>query len=160
MPQDPSESQPPKLIVDDDWKREAQAEKARLAEQQKAKEAKQAESDDGPQGPVGFDDLVKTLASQAMVYLGYVPDPQTGKAIVAPEYARLYIDFLGILEEKTEGNLDDEESKLLSSMANELRMAFVEVSKAVAKAIQEGKIKPQDLGGGGMQPPPPPGGIG
>ncbi len=159
MSPDPADGQSPKLIVDDDWKREAQAEKAKLAEQEKAKQAKAQEAalgGEGDEGPVGFDDLIKTLASQAMMYLGYVPDPQTGKAIVAPEYARLYIDFMGVLDEKTKGNLTDEESKMLTAMLSELRMAFVEVSKAVAQAVKEGKIKPSDMAGGMMQAPPPP----
>lgn len=154
-----ADQEPQKIFVDNDWKREAQAEKARLAEQDKAKAAKAAtpgpqggdDDQDGPHGPVGFDDLIKALASQAMVYLGYVPDPQSGKAILAPEYAKLYIDFLGILEEKTKGNLTEEEDQTLRGMASELRMAFVEVGKAVAKAVQEGKIKPMDVG---MPPPP------
>lgn len=154
----------PKIIIDDDWKREAQAEKARLAEQEKAKAAKATPGQgggEGPDGPVGFEDLVKTFASQAMMYLGYIPDPQSGRAVVAPEYARLYIDFLGVLEEKTKGNLTEEEDELLRSMVTELRMAYVEVGKAVAKAVQEGKIKPMSGGGiagsaGSVMPPPPP----
>ncbi len=161
MSPDQADGQAPKLIVDDDWKREAQAEKAKLAEQEKAKQAKaqEAAQGEGDDGLVGFDDLIKTLASQAMMYLGYVPDPQTGKAIVAPEYARLYIDFMGVLDEKTKGNLTEDESKMLTAMLSELRMAFVEVSKAVAQAVKEGKIKPSDMAGGmpgGVQAPPPP----
>ncbi len=162
MSADAADGQAPKLIVDDDWKREAKAEKAKLAEQERAKQQQAAESQGDP-GPIQFDDLVKTLASQAMMYLGYMPDPQTGKAIVAPEYARLYIDLMGVLQEKTKGNLDEEEAKMLTAMLSELRMAFVEVSKAVAKAVEEGKIQPTTMGGpggvgmaGGTPPPPPP----
>ncbi len=146
---------PPQLIIDDDWKREAQAEKARLVEQDKAKQAQAAEQAEG-QAPAGFEDLVKMFASQAMMYLGYIPDPQTGKAIVAPEYARMNIDFLGVLAEKTKGNLDEAETELLTTMLTELRTAFVEVSKAVAQAVQEGKISPSDLGGPMQAAPPPP----
>lgn len=153
-----AEHDAPKLIADDDWKREAQAEKARLAEQQKAKAAAAAPGEGEEQdGPVGFEDLIKTFASQAMVYLGYIPDPQSGRAVVAPEYARLYIDFLGILEEKTKGNLTEQEDQLLKGMVSELRMAYVEVGKAVAKAVAEGKIKPSEAGYSmGSTPPPPP----
>ena len=167
MSADATGGEAPKLIVDDDWKREAKAEKAKLAEQERAKQQEAAaEGGEGDPGPIKFDDLVKTLASQAMMYLGYMPDPQTGKAIVAPEYARLYIDLMGVLEEKTQGNLDEEETKMLTAMLSELRMAFVEVSKAVAMAVEEGKIQPNAMGGPGVGavggapgvPPPPAGG--
>jgi hypothetical protein len=54
---------------------------------------------------------------------------------------------LGILEQKTKGNLSETEKAALEKALSQLRMAFVEVSKAVAKAIQEGKIKPAQAGG-------------
>lgn len=64
-----------------------------------------------------------------MVHLGLAPDPSTGKSAVQMQLARHSIDLLAMLEVKTEGNLDEEESKLLTSLLAELRMKFVEVSK-------------------------------
>jgi len=136
----------PKIIVDSDWKQEAQAEKARLAEETKAGEEGKEE---GKQRPIDITDLIQSLASQALMYLGGIPDPETGRAMVAPDMAKMSIDMLGVLEEKTKGNLSEDESKLLESMLRELRFQFVEVSKAIAQAVQEGKIKPQSL-----TPPP------
>jgi hypothetical protein len=155
----------PKLIIDSDWKAQAQAEKERLA--QKAAAAKPAtmagsvgkggaeiDAAPGSEGrqpgePVKFDDLVALLATQALSYMGYFADPRTGQAVVSLEYARLHIDMLGILEEKTKGNLSPDEQAALTRTVGELRMSFVELSKAVAKAVQEGKIRPMSGGPGG-----------
>lgn len=143
----------PKLIIDSDWKSQAQAEKDRLEQAAAAKKAKApgvpgAEgAQEGEEGPAGFKDLVAMFATQAMSYMGYFPDPRTGQAVVALDYAKINIDMLGILEEKTKGNLNEEEAAFLQRTVGELRMAFVELSKAVAKAVQEGRIKPQQVGG-------------
>ncbi|MFA6045016.1 MAG: DUF1844 domain-containing protein [Phycisphaerales bacterium] len=132
----------PKLIIDSDWKSQAQAEKERL--DAKTAQSKQAQL---PQ-EIKFDDLVGLLASQAMSYMGYFPDPQTGKAMVALDYAKLHIDMLGVLEEKTRNNLSPEEKESLDKTLAQLREDFVHLTKAVAKAVQEGKMKP--MAGGGI----------
>lgn len=156
----------PKLIIDTDWKAQAQAEKERLSAQAPAKPAagpaaKPAvptapgagpaapgvEDDQGLPAEAGFQDLVSLLVTQALVYLGAFPDPKTGQAMVSLEYAKLHIDMLGVLEEKTKGNLSEPEAKLLNRAVGELRMEFVEVAKAVQQAIAQGKIKPQTMGG-------------
>jgi hypothetical protein len=141
----------PKLIIDTDWKSQAQAEKERLA--QKTAAAKPAAGTPtaagtpGPGGPgepqeVRFEDVVGLLATQALSYLGYFADPQTGQAVVSLEYAKLHIDMLTVLEDRTKNNLTDTEQKFLAKTLSQLRMEFVEISKAVAKAVQEGRIKP------------------
>lgn len=153
----------PKLIIDTDWKSQARAEKERLSAQAAPPKAapKPAVSNAaatapsssegvgpakgvaaGPDEPVRFDEIVRMLGVQALQFLGEIPDPRSGQRIFAPEYARLYIDMLGVLEEKTKGNLTQAESEFLGATLGELRMAFVEVNKAVAKAYAEGKIKP------------------
>lgn len=148
----------PKLIIDSDWKAQAQAEKERLSAQPAAKPAAAAPAAPGAPAPdeqglpqeAGFQDLVSLLVTQALVYLGAFPDPKTGQAMVALDYAKLHIDMLGVLEEKTKGNLSEPEAKLLNRAVGELRMEFVEVAKAVQQAIAQGKIKPQSMGGGGL----------
>ena len=158
-----SEAEKPKIIIDDDWKAQAQAEKAKLAEQEKAKAAA-APAGEGagmpggqPGDQIGFQDLVQVLASQALMYMGAMPDPQTGKAVVSPPMAKAHIDLLGVVEEKTKGNLTEEETKLVQGILYELRMQFVELGKAIDQAIKEGKISPQQAGemGMGAAPPPP-----
>ena len=138
------EGEAPKIIVDTDWKSQAQAEKERLAEEQKAAAT--------PQGELAelspFEEILRLLTTQSLLFLGAFPDPQSGKSVVSLEMARVYIDMIGWLEEKTKGNLTEEESGLLSRTLNELRMEFAEMSKAVAKAVAEGRATTMPMGGG------------
>ena len=134
----------PKIIIDSDWKQQAQKEKAKLAEAEQA-----AKPQDQEQRPIGMDDIIRMFATQALMYLGAFPDPETGKAVLAPEMARVSIDMLGVLDEKTAGNLTDEESQALKGILHDLRLQYVEINKAVEQAIAEGKIKPQQMGGMG-----------
>lgn len=137
-----ADSEAPKLIIDSDWKAQAQAEKERLSTSVQAG----AKADAGKTGKdvpheATFLELVRMLTTQALLYMGAFPDPETGRAMIAPELARFHIDLLGILEAKTKGNLTDEESKALTQTVHELRLEFVELSKAVERAIAEGRIK-------------------
>ncbi|MEM9066711.1 MAG: DUF1844 domain-containing protein [Planctomycetota bacterium] len=141
----------PKLIIDDDWKAEAQKEKERLSSESQAASASGGDPGSVPGQPqmpeASFDELLRTFAMPALMYLGQIPDPQSGKAVVAPDIAKLHIDLLGVLEEKTKGNLSEEESSVLTRTLSELRMAYVEIVKAVEQAIAEGKIDPNAPGG-------------
>lgn len=87
-------------------------------------------SDHGDVPNVNFSIFVSSLASSAMVHLGQTPDPDTGKREVDLALARSTIDALGMLQEKTRGNLDTEEQALIVSLLAELRAKFVEVSQA------------------------------
>lgn len=81
-----------------------------------------------PPPPASFPFLVSMLGTQALVAMG-----QLGEAGDAPpprlDYAKHYIDLLGLLEEKTKGNLTQEESSLLFDWLHQLRLGFVEVAK-------------------------------
>jgi uncharacterized protein DUF1844 len=150
-----SDSEAPKLIIDDDWKSSAQAEKEKLAaaEQEKAQQA----AEPGPGGlpeHIGFKELISLFATQALMYLGAIPD-QSGRAMVSLEVAKLNIDLLGVVQEKSKGNLSTEEQEMIDGTVNELRMQFVEVTKAVAKAAEDGTLEQMtmdpnapDVGGG------------
>jgi hypothetical protein len=151
-----SNPEEPKLIIDSDWKAQAQAEKERLAANAKPKAPESAAPGQSARAApasdaIGFQDLVSLLVTQALTYMGAYPDPRTGKAVLAPEYAKLYIDLLGVVEEKTKGNLNEQEQALIIRALSELRMEFVEVVKAIDKAVAEGKIKP-NTGGPGAGP--------
>jgi hypothetical protein len=138
-----ADKEPPKLHIDSDWKREAQAEKERL---EREVEAKQAAPKAGPAGPVpgaaaagaarprgrqgqvppaSFSTLVQTLATQAMMFMSDEHDPQSGQSLRRLDLAKHQIDLLAVLEEKTKGNLTDEEKSLLDTALYELRMAYV-----------------------------------
>ena len=74
---------------------------------------------------------------------------QSGKAMLAPEYAKLHIDMLGVIEEKTRGNLTEDEKAMLTGTLNELRMQFVEIMKVIEQARKEGKLEEMGMPQGG-----------
>ena len=113
----------PKLHVDADWKAQAQAEKA-----EHAKTADKKAAERGPLPPVSFTLLVISLAAQVRIYLGDIENPASSKKEVDLELAKHNIDLLGMLEEKTQGNLSDQEKKLLDSVLYELRMRYVQLA--------------------------------
>lgn len=82
---------------------------------------------------IDFSTFLISLSTSGFVHLGLVEDPET-KQRPAPDLilARQVIDTLEILEEKTRGNLDAQEARLLESLLYELRMRFVEVGKGRA----------------------------
>jgi hypothetical protein len=157
METDMSDADAPKIIIDDDWKSSAQAEKEKLAaaEKEKAEQAQEA----GPGGlpeNIGFKELISLFATQALMYLGAIPD-QSGRSMVSLEVAKLNIDLLGVVQEKTKGNLSTEEQEMIDGTVNELRMQFVEVTKAVAQAAQDGTLEqmamdPNNPGAAGAGP--------
>lgn len=127
----------PKLHIDSDWKAQAQAEKQKMAEksQQKApgSEAGAAGAAAGGGGGIpeaSFETLISTLATQALFALGAIPDPSTGQRMQHLELARHHIDMLGVLEEKTKGNLSEEESDMLTQTTYELRQRYIQLSSA------------------------------
>jgi len=80
-------------------------------------------------GPVDFSTHVLSLASTALIALGKMPAPEGEQQPLDLETARHLIDVLGILELKTQGNLDEAETKLLASLIYDLRVAFVDAQK-------------------------------
>ena len=81
-------------------------------------------------GPVDFSTHVLSLASSAMVALGMLPGPDGQPHPLDLEAARHLIDVLGMLEQKTKGNLDEAETKLLASLIYDLRVAYVDAQNA------------------------------
>lgn len=75
--------------------------------------------------PVSFSSFVISLAQSAMMHLGQVPDPATGAPHVDLALARNTIDLIGLLKEKTQGNLDAEETRLLDTVLYELRKQWL-----------------------------------
>ncbi len=170
----------PRIIVDDDWKNQAQAEKQRLAETESAKappkpgqrpSSHHDAADPADEGapadlpPADFPSLVGMLATQALMYLGAMADKKSGGVVFDPEMGRFYIDLLTLLEEKTKGNLTPDEARDITGALHELRARFVEMSRAVAaqiireRAAATGQIGPPGAfgeiagPGGGAQPP-------
>jgi uncharacterized protein DUF1844 len=77
-----------------------------------------------------FLDMVGLFGTQAMIALGKLANPATGKADKNMPAARLFIDTLEMLEHKTQGNLNGDETKVLRATLADLQLMFVEESKA------------------------------
>jgi len=121
-----------KLHIDSDWKAQAQAEKERLVQQESEQQQKKQQGE-GKLPPADFRGLVGLLASQAMMGLGMFGDQGSGRVMVDLEGAKFNIDLLGVVEEKTRGNLSEEESTELTQVLNELRQRYVQISQLVAQ---------------------------
>jgi hypothetical protein len=75
-----------------------------------------------------FIEFVMMQAQQASLFLGRLPNPQSGQSEVLLEPAKLFIDHLEMIREKTRGNLTPQEADILNSVLSDLQMAFVQAS--------------------------------
>jgi len=128
------EDQSQKIIVDSDWKEQAQQEKKQLDE--KLEKTKPQEL---PQA--SFAEIINLLVMQATVGLAGYRAP-TGETL-PPDLgmAKHFIDLLEVLQEKTKSTLEPDEEKFLQTVLYELRLRYVEMSDAVAAAIKEHATK-------------------
>jgi len=125
-----------KVVIDEDWKSRVEAEKE-AARKQAPTEPKAeppggpppADEPDPPMPPPDLIFVAGTVYMQALIAMGLVANPLTGKAQQKPNQARHAIDTLQMLREKTEGNRTAEETGALDSMLHELRLAFVGLGK-------------------------------
>ena len=124
-----SEQQDRKIIVDDDWKAQAQKEKERLA-QETEQQGRATAAAAGPLPGPSFVEIVNLIVMQAMVGLGLVAGPGGERIPPNLEMAKHYIDLLDVLEQKTQGNLNDDEKKLLDQVLYDLRLRYVEMASA------------------------------
>ncbi|MGF1632230.1 MAG: DUF1844 domain-containing protein [Phycisphaerae bacterium] len=150
----PKVSNMAELHIDSDWKKQAQEEKRRLAEQ--AEKDRAARAKQAPRPPAGpsagqpqqaasqqpgqpaagerqtpapsFSGLVQTLTTQAFYYLGELA-PAGAQPTVNLDMAKHNIDLLSILEDKTRGNLTEDEQRTLDVTLYEARMRFVAVAQ-------------------------------
>ncbi|KLU07658.1 hypothetical protein RISK_000335 [Rhodopirellula islandica] len=140
---DPKENEPdesPQIVVDSDWKEQVAKEKEALADQPDADPTEVAPSSEPvdesteatamPTGgaqlpPASFEVLVSMLFTQGMSALGQIPMPGQTEGHVDKAMAKHSIDTLEMLVGKTEGNLSDDESKMLGEATHALRMAYV-----------------------------------
>ena len=76
-----------------------------------------------------FIEFVMMHAQNAALFLGQIPNPKTGEGEVNLELAKMFIDQLAMIQEKTRGNLTNEESTVLRNALSNLQMVFVEVAQ-------------------------------
>jgi Domain of unknown function (DUF1844) len=97
---------------------------------------------------------VMMQAQQASLFLGRIPNPQSGKAEVLLEPAKLFIDQLEMIREKTRGNLTAEETEILNSVISDLEMAYVQASyTASSPAPAESSVPPKEEPGKPVETP-------
>ncbi|MFH1732735.1 MAG: DUF1844 domain-containing protein [Planctomycetota bacterium] len=111
--------------VDKEWKKQAREEKERLAKE--GKEPKPG-SKPGPPPEPSFSMIVSSFVVQALIALGEMENPVDGKLMRDLEAAKFSIDMLQVLGDKTDGNLDDNEKKMLEGALYDLRMRYVQTS--------------------------------
>ncbi len=129
-----------KKRVDESWKEQAEKEKQNApqpaapakpqAGPHAAPSASRDEHEDMPEAR--FDLFVSGLAMEALIALGEMPHPVTRRQAANLQQAKYLIDVLGIIEEKTRGNLSVDEGKLLQDALYQLRMRYLSKSSGVA----------------------------
>ena len=134
MTENENQQDEPKIIVDDDWKAQARAEKEKLAAEAESSADVAPGEAGGPGGPrdlppASIETLMNSMATQVLMALGGYEDPQTKRRYVDLDLAKHFIDTLTVLEEKTKGNLTDDEKKLLDQRLYETRMQYVQVAQ-------------------------------
>ena len=80
-----------------------------------------------------FIEFVMMHAQNAALFLGQIPNPKTGEGEVNLELAKMFIDQLAMIQEKTRGNLANDESTVLRNTLSNLQMIYVEVAQQAPK---------------------------
>ncbi len=74
---------------------------------------------------IDFSTFIMSLNASALVHLGVIDDPMTGKKVKNLPLGKQTVDMLRMLQEKTQGNLTEEEGKLLQGILYDLKIAYV-----------------------------------
>lgn len=83
-----------------------------------------------------FIEFVMMHAQNAALFLGQIPNPKTGQGEVNLELAKMFIDQLAMIQEKTRGNLSSEEAAVLRNTLSNLQMVYVEVAQQAPKSAR------------------------
>jgi Domain of unknown function (DUF1844) len=84
-----------------------------------------------------FIEFVMMHAQNAALFLGQIPNPKTGEGEVNLELAKMFIDQLAMIQEKTRGNLTNEEATVLRNTLSNLQMVYVEVAQQAPKGAAQ-----------------------
>jgi hypothetical protein len=90
----------------------------------------------GADDPASFVNFLSTLATNAAASLGAVPHPATGKRSLDLDTGKYWLDILGMLRDKTKGNLHSQESRLLEGLLADLRMQYVQLVRATEEKLK------------------------
>ncbi len=116
-----------KIIVDEDWKSQVDAEREASRQGSPSKPDAEPEESQGPLPEASLTFLLGGLYLQGMVALGLLPNPATDQPERNMELARHTIDTIDMLHAKTEGNRTPEETREIDTILHDLRMAFISV---------------------------------
>ncbi len=108
-------------------------------EPEAARQANDGDAEDGIPGaedPASFVNFLSMLATNAATALGAVPNPATGKRSLDLETGKYWLDVLGMIKEKTNGNLHPQEARLLDGLLGDLRMQYVHLVKATEEKLK------------------------
>jgi hypothetical protein len=127
-----ADSNEPRIIVDSDWKEQARKEK-----EEADREVREQQGRRGLPEP-SILELLQMIVMQVSVGLGGMQDPGSGQ-MIPPNLplAKHYIDLLEVVKNKTQGNLDEGEAKIIDGTLHELRMAFVQIVTELGQATQQ-----------------------
>ncbi|MGA9178656.1 MAG: DUF1844 domain-containing protein [Desulfobacterales bacterium] len=95
------------------------------SEESESVEAQEQEAEDYQLPEINFATFIFSLNHSVLVHLGVMDDPSTGKRVRNLPIAKQTIDILGMLEEKTKGNLIEDEEKMLKNILYDLRMIYI-----------------------------------
>jgi len=128
----------PKIVSDESWKEEARIEKEKLKDQKTSETKSPADTGDaataggepfaGGLPPANFLTLVQSYRIQSLYCLGMLKLPDAEQGEVNLDAAKHNIDMLQVLEDKTKGNLTEEESMFITQVLHEVRMAYVQLA--------------------------------
>ncbi len=90
-----------------------------------------------------FIEFVMMHAQNAALFLGQIPNPKTGEGEVNLELAKMFIDQLAMIQEKTRGNLTSEEATVLRNTLSNLQMVYVEVAQQASKGTAAPSTPPK-----------------
>ncbi len=93
------------------------------------KEEAKEEKRTAPLPEVNFSSFILSLSSSVLLHLGEIADPVSGEKRKNMDLAKQSIDIISMLQDKTKGNISQDEGKLIEQMLFDLRMRFVEASK-------------------------------
>jgi len=140
-----SEQDEKKIHIDQEWKARVEAEKKAFEAQERLEHGPDERP---PLPPARFTTLISNFMSQALLSLGRFPPPGRDEPEIDLEMARYAIDMIEVIQQKTKDNVDASEAQLLRTALDDLRMAYLNVAKAVESAgkkvvtpDQEGKSR-------------------
>lgn len=100
------------------------------SEKKTVEKTKEEKQDSTPLPEINLATFILSLSGSAMFHIGEIPNPETGKTEKNLPLAKQSIDILEMLKEKTKGNLDSDEEKLLDNVLYDLRMKYLAASKS------------------------------